>query len=349
MHARFYFYVVFDNGWEGKILIMKKGKEGFSLAEMLIVVAIIGVLIAISIPIFTQQLERSKQASDLANMRNAKSVAVTDWMTNPPEDPSAVYSRNYDAARGIMVDSVPQGYGRSSADAATFASELNAHRIPNDGQPHYVNVTIDPSGDVTLSWGAVNTAYLSAVSPYKGKALMSLKDIPNSERTKADQATLKAIGEEILNKGWTINELKKNLGILVDGSAVRIANFYQLKNGSFTGEYDSAGFKVTGTDQLDGLLDEIGFDGGTVMSRESDQNTTSTTYTNSLFYSDELTTNKFKNYAIEKTMRSIIITDMKTDNNGVLNKFTIYSKAMDEQANMDEAEKARFRISVSKA
>ena len=34
--------------------------KGFTLAELLIVVAIIGVLVAVSIPIFTSQLEKSK-------------------------------------------------------------------------------------------------------------------------------------------------------------------------------------------------------------------------------------------------------------------------------------------------
>ena len=36
---------------------MVKSKKGFTLAELLIVVAIIAVLVAISIPIFTNQLE----------------------------------------------------------------------------------------------------------------------------------------------------------------------------------------------------------------------------------------------------------------------------------------------------
>ena len=37
-------------------------KHGFTLAELLIVVAIIAVLVAISIPIFTSQLEKSRDA-----------------------------------------------------------------------------------------------------------------------------------------------------------------------------------------------------------------------------------------------------------------------------------------------
>lgn len=50
---------------------MKRNSKGFTLAELLIVVAIIGVLVAISIPIFTSQLEKSREATDLANVRAA--------------------------------------------------------------------------------------------------------------------------------------------------------------------------------------------------------------------------------------------------------------------------------------
>ena len=40
---------------------MKREKNGFTLAELLIVVAIIAVLVAISIPIFTSQLEKARE------------------------------------------------------------------------------------------------------------------------------------------------------------------------------------------------------------------------------------------------------------------------------------------------
>lgn len=50
--------------------------KGFTIAELLIVVAIIGVLTAIGIPIFTGSLEKARRATDIANAREIRS-AVT--------------------------------------------------------------------------------------------------------------------------------------------------------------------------------------------------------------------------------------------------------------------------------
>lgn len=72
----------------------KENKKGFTLAELLIVVAIIAVLVAISIPIFTSQLEKSREAVDLANMRSAYaecSAAVLS-ATAPSDTTNYTYS-----------------------------------------------------------------------------------------------------------------------------------------------------------------------------------------------------------------------------------------------------------------
>lgn len=53
----------------------KDRKSGFTLAELLIVVAIIAVLVAIAIPIFINQLDRSKAATTTANIRAAYAEA----------------------------------------------------------------------------------------------------------------------------------------------------------------------------------------------------------------------------------------------------------------------------------
>ena len=65
-----------------KKLIQKiREKKGFTLAELLIVVAFIAVLVAIAIPIFTTQLERSRDAASIANLRAAYAEAATSLLT----------------------------------------------------------------------------------------------------------------------------------------------------------------------------------------------------------------------------------------------------------------------------
>ena len=64
---------------------MKKNKKGFTLAELLIVVAIIGVLVAISIPIFSSQLKKARFAVNQANARTAMSAAITCFLETPDD------------------------------------------------------------------------------------------------------------------------------------------------------------------------------------------------------------------------------------------------------------------------
>lgn len=60
---------------------MKNKRNGFTLTELLIVVAIIGVLVAVSIPVFSQQLEKSREATDLANVRAKYAEVKAEAMT----------------------------------------------------------------------------------------------------------------------------------------------------------------------------------------------------------------------------------------------------------------------------
>ena len=100
----------------------KQNKKGFTLAELLIVVAIIGVLVAISIPIFTAQLKKARLATNKANARSALSAAMAEFIDAPEEDKAATMGRynsqhmyfRYDTATGRCKyierkDTSPQG------------------------------------------------------------------------------------------------------------------------------------------------------------------------------------------------------------------------------------------------
>ncbi len=78
---------------------------GFTLAELLIVVAIIAVLVAISIPILNNKLEKSRESTDIANMRSAYALAVSIH-TSEDEVDGHTFSEGitfyYDADKGVF-------------------------------------------------------------------------------------------------------------------------------------------------------------------------------------------------------------------------------------------------------
>lgn len=70
---------------------MKKNTKGFTLAELLIVAAIIAVLVAISIPVFTSQLHKARVAADWANVRAYYAELQYDFMETGKIDNSKLH------------------------------------------------------------------------------------------------------------------------------------------------------------------------------------------------------------------------------------------------------------------
>ena len=111
-------------------IMEKNNKRGFTLAELLIVVAIIAVLVAVAIPVFNNQLEKSKKAVDEANIRSAYSEAMATYLTDP-SDPSnhsgmirladVVYDWNYESSTGVMTVSTQKG---SSLESSAYKNGI---------------------------------------------------------------------------------------------------------------------------------------------------------------------------------------------------------------------------------
>lgn len=110
-------------------------RKGFTLGELLIVVAIIGVLIAISVPIFTNQLKKARLVTNKANARQAKSAVLTTWMTS-------LYSKGY--YNEVEQDEVYYMYDPSTGEV-TNIEDVDDYKPDPIGAADWNNVENDIS------------------------------------------------------------------------------------------------------------------------------------------------------------------------------------------------------------
>lgn len=125
---------------------MKK-TGGFTLIEMLIVVAIIAILIAVSIPLVSSSLDKARKSTDAANERAAKAAALAQYMLDRKTGDQPY---TYDAASGKAKEGTTApatSYGQCSdhkggyvvvkVSGTTGEAEVKWHKggspMPDDG------------------------------------------------------------------------------------------------------------------------------------------------------------------------------------------------------------------------
>lgn len=132
---------------ERKAALEAQGKKGFTLMEMLIVIAIIAILIAIAIPIFTAQLNSAKHAADEANARSIYAIAMADYMDNSKYDGSYTVS-----GKTVTVTNGSDSQTFEMSDIGTITIENTTN---TDGK-----ATAAPKITVTWSQGDFNDVVL---------------------------------------------------------------------------------------------------------------------------------------------------------------------------------------------
>ena len=156
---------------------VKGNQKGFSLVELIIVIAIMAILVAITVPVLMKWVEKSNVSSDtqLADtVRGAFLCAATDArvLTDPASDPFFTQLESptgmkaddpsFLASTCVMKESVSEILGISPAN-------LKDHlKSKNDGDPQFI-VKIE-GGNVTVT--ITGTDYTGKKQPSMGRNIV---------------------------------------------------------------------------------------------------------------------------------------------------------------------------------
>ena len=130
------------------IWVKSRNKKGFTLMEMLIVVAIIAILVAIAVPVMNSSLDKAKAATDAANLRTANAIAAVYLLEHP--------GTATDNADGIETAAAAQGVpavGKYDGGDLTYIPTEGAFAYADNGTNHYFSYYAEKAGEVTSGGG----------------------------------------------------------------------------------------------------------------------------------------------------------------------------------------------------
>lgn len=146
--------------FERKVFMMRN-KKGFTLAELLIVVAIIAVLTAVAVPVFSAQLEKSRERVDEANLRSAYSLAMAHHLLYHPNDDSE-YSILFgaDDAGNLAIVYCHSSFHSAGESPDEYANGTLYSKYPNSCYPKS-KTYLDSSGGDALFVKILNGQIIS--------------------------------------------------------------------------------------------------------------------------------------------------------------------------------------------
>lgn len=129
---------------------MREEKDGFTIAELLIVVAIVAVLVAIAIPVFTAQLNEARYGTDQANARSIYGELRSAQISNTTVD---VDVEEVPASGETEVVTVTSGTGEDQSTNVYQFSGLTTVEIVPPTDTDDASVTLGEwNGHEAITW-----------------------------------------------------------------------------------------------------------------------------------------------------------------------------------------------------
>jgi prepilin-type N-terminal cleavage/methylation domain-containing protein len=145
-------------------MLRKKGEKGFTLIELLIVIAIIGILAAIAIPMYRTQTIKAKLTEVTNGMSNVASAMASYWQESGSWPAVTVTGKTLvQSSFGVSLDALTRLQTISITTTGVITGTVGGVDGTVDGCTLVLSPSIASDSSIAWSWSntsTIATAYL---------------------------------------------------------------------------------------------------------------------------------------------------------------------------------------------
>ena len=211
---------------------IRADRRGFTVAELLIVVAIIAVLVGVAIPVFNNQAERAREATDLANVRSAYAEVMNT---------------------AIVEDKASSLY---NTESQTFKKEVHLKQAVRGWSMDEKQLMVGGIARGSSGWRGVPSANGTATVSYSlstRQATIKWGGEDHINRISAGEFLTKDTLQSVLGKNYSHTVVNSNESYAQGEGTQKITDFFN-KQGINLADYDATTWQMYVKDPSGGFL-----------------------------------------------------------------------------------------------